>query len=291
MEDVTVALVSMRSRPAEPTENVEKHLAWIEKAKAAGASICLFPEMSVTGFSYDSRAVFHASEPVRGASRDRVVEMAREHDLTVGFGLAGRNNRDLVSNSYVFVSPEGYLGHYSKTHIPIAEYAYETPGDDFTVVDLGPLRMGVNICFDNWFCEAGRLSFLNGAEAILAPFYMGGPYENWKKLAMINFPAVAWQNGVYHITINACGGVEEKGMSYNGPPLLMVFNPLGELEAEGDSESDEEQMLVHTLKADTLHERRSQGHFHPKYRRPSIYGGAARGAQCLLRRQGDGVTP
>jgi len=272
MQDTTIAAVSMCSRPAEPGENLERHIPWIERAKDAGASMCFFPEMSVSGFCYDSGAIFDASEPVEGASCAAMVELAKEHDITIGFGLAARNDRDLVSNAYVFVSGDGYLGHYAKTHIPIAEYPYETPGSEFSVTDLGSMRVGVNICFDNWFSEAGRLSFLNGAEVILAPFYMGGTYEKWMHLARVNFPAVAYQNGVYHITINACGPVDEKGMKYDGPPLVLVYNPLGELEKEGDTLSGEELMVVHTLKAATLRERRSQRHFHPKYRRPEIYG-------------------
>ena len=150
------------------------------------------------------------------------------------------------------------------------------------MVDLGTVRVGVNTCFDNWFCESGRLSFLRGAELIVAPFWMSWgadtiatnpqkAVENWKKLALINFPAVAWQNGVYHVTINSCGGVHEKGVDYDGPPLILIINPQGELEAESDPRSTQEQMIVHTLKAQTLYDRRSEELFHPKYRRPQIY--------------------
>lgn len=272
MEDFVLAAVSMRSRPAEPAANRAAHEPWVRQARDRGASVCLFPEMSVSGFCYDTQAAFAAGEPVGGESTAYMVELAQRYGLVLGFGLAARNDRDLLTNAYVFVSPEGCLGHYAKTHIPIAEYAVETPGSAFTVVDVGPARLGVNICFDNWFSEAGRLSYLAGAEVIVAPFYMGGPCEKWTRLATINFPSVAWQNGVYHVTINACGPVDEKGMRYDGPPILLVYNPLGELECEGDAASGEEQMVVHTLRAATLQQRRGESHFHPKYRRPSLYG-------------------
>ena len=61
-------------------------------------------------------------------------------------------------------------------------------------------------------------------------------------------------------------------MKYNGPPLILIYNPLGELEKEGDTQSGHELMVVHTLEAETLLKRRSQSHFHPKYRRPEVYG-------------------
>jgi len=288
MEDTTIAAVSLRSRPAEPASNLQRHVAWLEKAREAGASCCLFPEMSVTGFCQNCKLFFAASEPVCGSSTTKMIELARQYDLSIGFGLATRNERDLVSNSYLFVSPDGYLGKYSKTHIPIFEYSLATPGDEFTVVNLGPLRAGVNICFDNWFAECSRLSFLQGAELIVAPFWMSwGPetiqtepekaHNNWKKLAMINFPAVAWQNGVYHLTINSCGGVHEKETHYDGPPIILLFNPQGELEQESDPSSTEEQMLIHTLQAQKLYDRRSEELFHPKYRRPGIYSDLTKG--------------
>jgi len=272
MKDVTIAAVSMRSRPAAPEANLERHVSWIKRARDEGASVCLFPEMSVTGFCYDCQAILSAAEPLDGEATARMIELAAEHDVIIGFGLGARSDADLVSNAYVFVSAAGRLGHYRKTHIPIAEYAYETPGDEFSVTDLGAVRMGVNICFDNWFSEPARASFLRGAEVILAPFYMGGGVDLWRKLATINFPAAAWQNGVYHVTINACGGVHEKGMNYDGPPLILVYNPLGELECESDCSTLDEQIVVHTLEAAKLYERRGQPHFHPKYRRPAIYG-------------------
>jgi hypothetical protein len=77
-----------------------------------------------------------------------MISLAEQHDLVLGFGLAARNDRDIISNAYAFVSARGVLGHYLKTHIPIAEYPIETPGNDFTVTDLGPVRMDVNICTD-----------------------------------------------------------------------------------------------------------------------------------------------
>ncbi|HJN19025.1 MAG TPA: carbon-nitrogen hydrolase family protein [Armatimonadota bacterium] len=287
MKDVTMAMVSLTSRPAEPAENLERHVPWLAAAKAEDATLCCFPEMSVTGFCFDYGRHFRAAEPIGGESTARMVELAAEYDLRIGFGMASRDERDIVRNTYIFVSAEGVLGTYSKTHIPILEYGVETPGHEFSVVNLGDVRIGVNICFDNWFAEAGRLSYLNGAEVILAPFWMGSShadteektreaFDYWRQLATINFPAVAWQNGVYHVTINSCGGVHEKGVDYEGPPIIFVFNPLGELEVDTSPDARGERMVVHALRATTLVERRSQSHFHPKYRRPEIYSDLSR---------------
>lgn len=283
MKDLIIAAVSLKSRPVEPEENLARHIPWIEKAKQAGADLCCFPEMSVTGFCPDYQLFFQASEPVDGPSTQKMVELARRHNIIIGFGMATRNANDLVGNSYILVGPQGYLGKYTKTHVPPFEYQIETGGGEFCVIDIGPAKIGVNTCFDNWFAESGRLSYLNGAEIILAPFWMSWgdhtiktdpvqAFEDWKKLAMINFPAVAWQNGLFHVTINSCGGIDEKGIDYFGPPLVLYINPQGELEKQSGPAATGELMIVHKLEAQKLYDRRGEELFHPKYRRPEIYG-------------------
>ncbi len=280
MKDTKIAAISMISSPANPDANIQRHVEWIEKAAKHNVDWCLFPEMSITGFCFD-RNFFEASEVFCGESTRKMVEIAKQFNITIGFGIAERDIHDIIRNTYVFVSPEGICGRYAKTHIPPLEYTIETSGDEFTVINLKQARVGINICFDNWFCESGRMSYLNGAEVIIAPFYMcwgddiktnpEKAYSSWRELAMINFRAVAWQNGVYHITINSCGGVKEKGVEYFGPPLVIIINPLGEVEAETQPGQVVEQMVIHTLKADTLVKRRSDALFHPRYRRPAIY--------------------
>ena len=107
MKDITLAAVSLKSRPAQPGENFQRHLSWIKNAKDQGADICCFPEMSVTGFCTDYKLFFEASEPVEGDSTQKMIETAKQYDIIIGFGMATRNRNDLVGNSYIFVSPDG----------------------------------------------------------------------------------------------------------------------------------------------------------------------------------------
>jgi len=282
MKTFKLAAVSLKSRPVEPVENIERHIPWIEKAKANQSDLVCFPEMSITGFFHNYKDIFQASEKIDGKSTQRMVQIAAKYDITIGYGLAERNISDVVFNSYCFVSAKGFLGRYRKVHIPSLEYPIESGAGEFCVIDLGFVKAGVNTCFDNWFSESGRMSYLNGAEIILAPFWMRSGKEvivtnhkkvfsNWKKLAMKNFPSVAWQNGVYHITINSCGGIHEKGLDYDGPSLILVINPQGELEAESNPDCRDEQMVVHEIKKENVLKRRSEALFHPKYRRPETY--------------------
>ena len=73
MKDITIAAVSLISRPAEPEINFERHLSWIKKAKDQGAELCCFPEMSLTGFCFDYRLFFEASEPAEGRSTQKMI--------------------------------------------------------------------------------------------------------------------------------------------------------------------------------------------------------------------------
>ena len=84
-------------------------------------------------------------------------------------GIA-ENDRDIVYNTYVIVGPDGYIGKSRKIHIPPAEVGYWRGGGIPPVIDIGPAKVGVNICFDNWLPESGRMVALQGAEVILAPY-------------------------------------------------------------------------------------------------------------------------
>ena len=278
MRDFTLAAISIKVDIGETEKNISTHKKWIKKAKKAGAELVCFPEMSVNGFMLNNSVVnFQKSEPIDGPSTQKLIKVAQKNNITVGFGLATKDIRDVVYNSYIFVSPDGYLGHYNKTHIPPAEYTVESPANDFSVIDVGFARIGVNLCFDNWFFESARCAYLNGAEIILAPFVMGSDfnYEGWKELAMKNFPCASYQNGVYHVTINTCGNVEKSrvtGKAYTGPSLILVIDPSGDLVCQSNPEkADTEQMVVHKINRELIDKRRSNSLFHPKYRRPEIY--------------------
>jgi N-carbamoylputrescine amidase len=282
MKTFKLASVSLKSRPGEPIENMERHIPWTEKAKDNQCDLVCFPEMSVTGFCHNYEDFFNASEKIDENSTQNMIQIATKYDITIGYGLAEHNIAGIVFNSYCFVSPKGFLGRYKKVHIPPFEYPLESGASEFCVIDLGFVKAGVNTCFDNWFSESGRISYLNGAEIILAPFRMqwgeetiatnpSKAFSNWKELAMKNFPSVAWQNGVYHITINSCGGIHEKHLDYDGPSLVLVINPQGELEAESNPDCIDEQMVVHEISKEKVLKRRSEALFHPKYRRPETY--------------------
>ncbi|MYB75979.1 MAG: carbon-nitrogen hydrolase family protein [Chloroflexi bacterium] len=286
MDSFRVTAVSLCSQPASPRENLEHHTAWIERAKAENPDLICFPELGLTGYSITG-AIWEESEPVPGPSTQALVELAREHDVMLAAGIA-ENDRDIVYNTYVIVGPEGYIGKSRKIHIPPAEVGYWRGGGIPPVIDIGVAKVGVNICFDNWLPESSRMVALQGAEVILAPYVWAvGDWDEppdhasrnraWKDYAGRTFPARAIDNGVFLIAINACGPSPYSSTPSFGNPMVMIYSTLGQLVAASPDDASDEVMVTADLDRGLLAERRSQGVFHPRFRRPELYGILAEG--------------
>ena len=286
MDSFRVAAVSLCSQPASPRENFEHHAAWVERAKADNPDFICFPELGLSGYAITS-AIWEASEPVPGPSTEALVDLAREHDVMLAAGIA-ENDNDIVYNTYVIVGPEGYIGKSRKIHIPPAEVGYWRGGGIPPVIDIGVARVGVNICFDNWLPESSRMVALQGAEVILAPYVWsvgdwGNPPDHasrnraWKDYAGRTFPARAIDNGIFLVAVNACGPPPTGASTHFSNPMVVVYNPLGQLVAASPDNASDEVMVTADLNRQLLAERRSQGVFHPRFRRPELYGLLAEG--------------
>ena len=282
MQDIRVAAIATINRPGEPQANLANHESWARRAADEGAELILFPEMGITGYWTDSR-LWHVAEPVPGPSIAELERVAKDLGVIVCAGIAEKEH-DIVFNSQALVGPNGYIGKSRKLHIPIAEYAYWRGGYDAPVHDTGKCRVGINICFDNWFCESSRLVTLKGAEVLLSPWVWSkgksttkaeavSANRSWKEHGGRVFPARAYENGLFVVVVNASGPVDEKGFLYNGHPVCLVYDPQGQKIAESDDDATGEAMVIATLKAETIDARRAEGHYHPKYRRPEAYSG------------------
>ena len=286
MDSFRVTAVSLCSQPASPQENLEHHAAWVERAMTEEPDLICFPELGLTGYSITG-AIWEESEPVPGPSTQALVQLAREHDVMLAVGIA-ENDRDIVYNTYVIVGPDGYIGKSRKIHIPPAEVGYWRGGGIPPVIDIGVAKVGVNICFDNWLPESSRMVALQGAEVILAPYVWavgdwGEPPDHasrnraWKDYAGRTFPARAIDNGVFLVAINACGPSRYGSTPNFGNPMVMIYNPLGQLVTASPDDAGDEVMVTADLDRQLLAERRSQGVFHPRFRRPELYGLLAEG--------------
>jgi len=281
LQDTTIAVISVKSRPGEPEVNFENHVEWAEKARKEGAELLLFPEMGITGY-WTNTNLWKAAEPIPGKSTRQLKTLAERLGVFISAGLAEKDN-DIVFDTQILVGPNGYIGKSRKLHIPVPEYGYWRHGYEFAVFDIGKCKVGVNICFDNWLPESSRVLTLKGAEVLLSPWVMqSGKWKTpeeakacnitWKERVGRIFPSRAFDNGLFIAVVNECGPVVEKGFEYYGQPICLVYDPDGHLIAQSDDAALEETMIIATLKAEALEAARSRVYFHPKFRRPEIYG-------------------
>lgn len=243
---------------ASDTDHFDLAVEAIRTAAAAGAQICILPELFRSPYfcqTMDPRH-FDRAEAVPGPTTLRLATLAAELQVVIVASLFEIAAPGLYYNTAAVLDADGtYLGKYRKTHIPndpqYEEKFYFTPGDnDFKVFQTKFARVGVLICWDQWFAEAARLTAMNGAEVLVYPTAIGTidgePADEQAR------QVDAWQtvqrghaiaNGVYLAAINRVGrepgpngGIDFWGRSF-------CAGPQGEMLAEA-SQQQAQTLLV-----------------------------------------------
>ena len=193
-----------------------------------------------------------------GPTTERLGAVAREKKVALAVSLFERRAAGIYHNTCAVLDADGsYLGKYRKMHIPDDPLYYEkfyfTPGDlGFLNFDTKYARIGVQICWDQWYPEGSRLTAMQGAQVIFYPTSIGWhPHEkaqfgaaqldSWKTIQRAH--AVA--NGIYVAVVNRVGfeGKPEKGdagLEFWGNSF--VADPAGQVLSEGSN--DKEEILV-----------------------------------------------
>jgi N-carbamoylputrescine amidase len=174
---------------ADPAANLAKTLALAGRAARRGAQIICTQELFRSQYFCQSEdhANFQLAEPIPGPSTDIFQKFAREHQVVVIASLFERRAAGLYHNTAAIIDADGrLLGIYRKMHIPDDPLYYEkfyfTPGD--TGFRAWPTRygkIGVLICWDQWYPEAARLTALQGAEILFYPTAIGWHPKEKKK--------------------------------------------------------------------------------------------------------------
>lgn len=177
-----VRLGLVQHRCAEdPRTNLERLAAGIREAAASGAHLVLTQELFRTPYfcQREDPALFDLAEPVPGETTRALERLAAELGLVLVASLFERRAPGLYHNTAVVLDGgRGLVGRYRKMHIPddpgYYEKYYFTPGDlGFVPVDTSLGRLGVLVCWDQWYPEAARLMALAGAEVLLYPTAIG----------------------------------------------------------------------------------------------------------------------
>ena len=162
-------------------QNLAASEAGIRDAARRGAQLVLLQELhaSVYFCQHEDTELFDLAEPIPGPSSERLAALAKELGLVIVGSLFERRAPGLYHNTAVVLDSDGRLaGKYRKMHIPddpgYYEKFYFTPGDlGFEPIDTSVGRLGVLVCWDQWYPEGARLMALAGADLLLYPTAIG----------------------------------------------------------------------------------------------------------------------
>jgi N-carbamoylputrescine amidase len=210
----------------DPDDNLRRAIAGVRDAKAQGAQIVCLPELFRSQYfcQTEDHRHFDLAEPVPGPTTTALASVAAELGVVIIASLFERRAEGLYHNTAAIIDADGaYLGKYRKMHIPDDPQYYEkfyfTPGDlGFRAWDTKFGRIGVLVCWDQWYPEAARLTALAGAQILFYPTAIGWlPAEKAEHGA---HQQAAWEtiqrshaiaNGVYVCAVNRVGHEGEAG--------------------------------------------------------------------------------
>ena len=166
---------------AKPAENLKKTLALTEKAAKQGAQIICTQELFRSQYFCQSEDhdYFQLAEPIPGPSTQAFQKIAKKHKVVIIASLFEKRASGLYHNTAVIIDADGsLLGIYRKMHIPDDPLFYEkfyfTPGDTgFRAWETKYGKIGVLICWDQWYPEGARLTAMQGAEILFYPTAIG----------------------------------------------------------------------------------------------------------------------
>jgi predicted amidohydrolase len=306
MRDIRVATVQFQHAPGDRSYNLGRIRHFVTEAARSGAEIIAFPEMCITGYwhvrNLSREGVEALAEPVPdGPSSRLLLDLSREHGMSIGAGLVERADDGRLYNSYLVAMPDGRWAVHRKLHVFVSPFL--ASGDRYTVFDTPHgCRVGVLICYDNNIVENARATALLGAEILLAPHQTGGcnsvsprgmkPVDPaiWARRdedpaaveaelcgpkgrawLMRWLPSRAHDNGMFLLFSNGIGPDDDEIRTGNA----MVLDPYGEVLAETREPGDA--MVIADLDASVLPS--SSGRRWLRARRPELY-------EPLVRRTG-----
>ena len=245
-----IGIIQMRMQAA-PEANVKKAEELLREAKAQGVQVACLPELFRSYYfcQSENHDYYDLAEPIPGPTSCRIQALAKELGMVIVASLFEKRAAGMYHNTAVVFDADGTdLGMYRKMHIPDDPRYYEkfyfTPGDlGFKTFDTAYGRIGVLICWDQWFPEAARLTAMRGAQVIFYPTAIG-----WHPSEKAEYGETQWQswqtiqrghaiaNGVYIASPNRIG--VEKEMADGGEIEFFghsfISNPSGKFLANSD---------------------------------------------------------
>jgi N-carbamoylputrescine amidase len=235
---------------AHPEENLTKAIERIRVAAGQGAQIICLQELFRSQYFCQSEDIanFRLAESIPGPTTHAFQQLAAELGIVIVASLFEQRAEGLFHNTAVVIDADGSLvGKYRKMHIPDDPLYYEkfyfTPGDlGFHTFQTRYAKIGVLVCWDQWFPEGARLTALSGAQVLFYPTAIGwhltevseerqAQYQAWETIQRGH--AIA--NGVYVAAVNRVG--QEGDLQFWGASF--VSDPFGRVVARSGHDSEE----------------------------------------------------
>jgi len=250
MKNVSFALIQL-SCDEDQSKNMEKTLSAIREAASKGAQvICLQELFQSVYFCYEENpSFFDLAEAIPGPMTDQLGNLAKELGVVIVASMFEKRAAGIFHNTTAVIDADGkYLGKYRKMHIPddpgYYEKYYFTPGDlGYLVFNTSFAKIGVLVCWDQWYPEAARLTALKGAEVLVYPTAIGWDVEE-KNNEINREQYQAWQtiqrshsiaNGIPVVSVNRVGF--EHGQQFWGGSF--VSNAFGRVIFQASHDQEE----------------------------------------------------
>jgi len=252
--DIRVAVVQ-HANSGEYSIDLNASIAGIRRAAAQGAQLVLLQELH-TGLYFcqvEDTEFFDLAETIPGPTTNTLGELAKELGVVIVCSLFEKRATGLYHNTAVVLDTDGSIaGKYRKMHIPddpgYYEKFYFTPGDlGFTPIQTSIAKLGVLVCWDQWYPEAARLMALAGAEILLYPTAIGwNPADDRAEQLRQQEAWITVQRG--HAVANNLPVLSANRVGFEADPsgqtegslfwgASMIVGWQGELIAQADSES------------------------------------------------------
>jgi len=233
-----IGLIQMTSSN-DSNENLQAAIDSIREAAGKGAQIICLPELFLSNYfcQTENPKNFSLAEPIPGPTSLVMGQLAKELEVVLIVPLFEKRTEGIYHNSAVIIDADGSIvGTYRKMHVPddpcFYEKYYFTPGDNgFKSFSTRYGKVGVLICWDQWFPEAARLTALTGAQFLFYPTAIG--YQKCDRMESLS-QISAWEtiqkshaisNGLFLASINRGG--KESGLTFWGRSF--ICNPFGKI--------------------------------------------------------------
>ena len=269
-----IALIQMRCG-SKPEKNFERAVDFVRDAAKKGAQIVCLPELFRSQYfcQTEEHKNFALAEEVPGKSTSALEKLSRKLGVVIIASLFEKRGAGVYHNTAAIIDADGkFLGKYRKMHIPddplYHEKFYFAPGDlGFQAWDTRHGKIGVCVCWDQWYPEAARLTALRGAQIIFYPTAIGwhpkeknefgeAQHSAWETIqrshAIANGCYVAVANRVGHEAPVGGDGIEFWGQSF-------IAAPSGEMLAKGSV--DREEIVLAEVDWERVNEQRTHWPF------------------------------